>query len=251
MARLRAWFVHLYTASGILFALLATLEICEAAPDARLVLIYLTVAVLIDATDGPLARRFHVKTVLPHIQGRTIDDIVDYLTFTFIPMLLVARMEWVPAPVLLFVGPALMTSLLGFANTGAKDETGGFFLGFPSYWNIVAFYLGIAAAHGWRLFNGIVVLLLAALTVAPVGFIYPNLAPRRWKAAIIGGAFVWLALVAAMFPRYPRPAPWLVALSLAYPLFYTAVSLFEFRIARGKRRPPPEGQTTTEDSWTG
>ncbi len=234
MARLRAWLVHIYTASGIIFALLATLEVCAPSPDARRVFVYLTIAVLIDATDGPLARRFHVKTVLPHIQGRTIDDIVDYLTFTFIPLLLVARMEWVPQPVLLFVAPALIASLLGFANSGAKDESGGFFLGFPSYWNVIAFYLGIAAAHGQHALNGVVVLLLAVLTVMPVGFIYPNLAPRRWKAIIIVGAFVWLALIAAMFRSYPRPPLFLVGLSLVYPLFYTAVSIFEFRIARGK-----------------
>ncbi|HYK02812.1 MAG TPA: phosphatidylcholine synthase [Thermoanaerobaculia bacterium] len=225
----KAWFVHLYTASGVLFALLATLELCDAQPDARMVFIWLTIAVLIDATDGPLARRFEVKKVLPQISGRTIDDIVDFLTFTFIPMLLVARLEWVPRPILLFVAPALIASLLGFANAGAKDESGGFFLGFPSYWNIVAFYLGIAASHSLHWLNGIVLLALAVLTVLPVGFIYPNLAPRRWKAAIMIGALVWLALIAAMLPRYPRPAPWLVWLSLIYPVFYTVVSAVEYR----------------------
>lgn len=227
--RLAAWLVHLYTASGIVFALLATLEICAPQPDARRAFIWLTIAVLIDATDGPLARRFHVKSVLPHISGRTIDDIVDFLTFTFIPMLLVARLAWVPQPILLFVVPPLMASLLGFANTGAKDEGGGFFLGFPSYWNIVAFYLGIAAASGLHVLNGIILLALAVLTVMPVGFIYPNLAPRRWKAPILIGALLWLALIAAMFPSYPNPPMWLVAASLIYPLFYTVVSLIEYR----------------------
>lgn len=227
--RAAAWLVHLYTASGIIFALLATLEICEPQPDARMVFIWLTIAVLVDATDGPLARRVQVKKVLPQISGRTIDDIVDFLTFTFIPMLLVARLEWVPQPVLLFVVPPLMASLLGFANTGAKDESGGFFLGFPSYWNIVAFYLGIAAAHGLQWLNAIVLLALAVLTVMPVGFIYPNLAPRRWKLAIMLGALVWLGLIAAMFPRYPNPPMALVAASLLYPVFYTAVSVFEYR----------------------
>jgi phosphatidylcholine synthase len=224
MSRAAAWFVHLYTASGIVFALLATLELCDARPDPRMVFIWLTIAVLIDATDGPLARRVQVKKVLPHMQGRTIDDIVDYLTFTFIPMLLIVRMEWVPQPALLYVAPALMTSLLGFANTGAKDEEAGFFLGFPSYWNIVAFYLGIAAAHGLQWLNAIVVLVLAALTVAPVAFIYPNLAPRRWKAAIMIGALVWLGMIAAMLPRYPHPPMWMVWASLIYPVFYTVVS---------------------------
>jgi phosphatidylcholine synthase len=225
----KAWFVHLYTASGIVFALLATLELCDARPDPRMVFIWLTIAVLIDATDGPLARRFEVKKVLPHISGRTIDDIVDYLTFTFIPVLLIARLEWVPYPTLLFVAPALMASLLGFANSGAKDESGGFFLGFPSYWNIVAFYLGIAAAHSLHWLNAIVLLALAMLTVLPVGFIYPNLAPRRWKAAIMVGALAWLALIAAMLPRYPHPPFWMVWLSLLYPVFYTVVSAVEYR----------------------
>lgn len=227
---LAAWCVHLYTASGIVFALLATLELCKPTPDVRMVFVWLTVAVLVDATDGPLARAFEVKKALPHISGRTIDDIVDYATFTFIPMLLIARMGWVPSPILLFVAPALMTSLLGFSNSGAKDEAGGFFLGFPSYWNIVAFYLGISAAHGLLVLNGIIVLALALLTVLPVGFIYPNLAPRRWKLPIMLGAVVWALLVVAMMVLgYPTPPGWLVALSLVYPLFYTAVSLIEYR----------------------
>lgn len=227
--RIPAWLVHLYTASGIVFALLATLEICKGTPDARRVFVWLTIAVLIDATDGPLARRFDVKTVLPHISGRTIDDIVDFLTFTFIPILLIARLEWVPQPVLLFAVPPLIASLLGFANAGAKDESGGFFLGFPSYWNIVAFYLGIAAAAGLHWLNAASLLGLSVLTVMPVGFIYPNLAPRRWKAPIMIGALVWLVLLAAMFPSYPRPPLWLLLLSLVYPVFYTAVSAVEYR----------------------
>ncbi|HVS33344.1 MAG TPA: phosphatidylcholine synthase [Thermoanaerobaculia bacterium] len=222
MSRVRAWLVHLYTASGVVFALLATIE-----SDVKRVFVWLTIAVLIDATDGPLARRFDVKRVLPHISGRSIDDIVDYLTFTFVPLLLVVRMEWVPS--IWFVVPALMASLLGFANSGAKDESGGFFLGFPSYWNIAAFYFGIIAARGGEMINAILILALAVLTVMPVGFIYPNLAPRRWKALILGGAVVWLAMLMAMLPRYPDPPLWLVALSLVYPLFYTVVSFVEYR----------------------
>ena len=92
--RALAWGVHLYTASGVAFALLATLELCRQSPDPRQVFIWLGIAVLIDATDGPLARRFEVKKVLPQIDGRKIDDIVDYLTFTFIPIVLIARMGW-------------------------------------------------------------------------------------------------------------------------------------------------------------
>src|ERR671911_730004 len=141
--RIAAALVHVYTASGVLLALAATIEICSAAPDPRLVFLLLAAAVLVDATDGPLARRAEVKRWLPSIQGRTIDDIVDYLTYTFVPLLLVWRMGWVPEPAWVWILPALVASLFGFANTGIKDEAGGFFLGFPSYWNVVAFYAGL------------------------------------------------------------------------------------------------------------
>jgi phosphatidylcholine synthase len=68
-------------------------------------------------------------------------------------------------------------------------------------------------------------LALAALTVAPVRFLYPNLAPRPWKLPLLAGAVVWLAMLLAMLRMaYPRVPGWLVLLSLAYPAFYTALS---------------------------
>ncbi len=227
--RAAAWGVHLYTASGLIFALLAAIEICAPHPDVRMAFVWLMVAVLIDATDGPLARRFDVKRVVPQIDGRKIDDIVDYLTFTFLPLLLIARMDWVPEPAVLWLAPAMIASVLGFANVAAKDESGGFFLGFPSYWNIVAFYAGIIAHHFGVWPNVVLLLVLAALTVAPIGFIYPNLAPPRWKTLILGGAFLWLVIVIAMLRDYPSPPMWLVVVSLIYPAFYTIVSIYEFR----------------------
>jgi phosphatidylcholine synthase len=227
-ARLRAWAVHLYTASGLLFALLAAIELCVPQPDPRRVFLWLFIAVVVDATDGPFARRFQVKTVLPHIDGRKIDDIVDFLTFTFLPLLLIARMGWVPQPVLLYVVPPMIASVFGFANTGAKDEAGGFFLGFPSYWNIVAIYAGIAAQAGWITANGIALLVLAVVTVTPVGFIYPNLAPAKWKVAIMGGAVVWALLIVVMIVRFPEPPLWVTLLSIVYPVFYTIVSVREY-----------------------
>lgn len=237
LKRAAGYAVHLYTASGIIFALLATLEICSAEPNARLVFIWLAIAVLVDATDGPLARAVDIKRSAPAINGRTIDDIVDFLTFTFIPMLLIARMKWVPEPVLLFVVPPLIASLLGFANVSAKIEEHGFFLGFPSYWNIVAFYFGLTTPRFGVWPNGIALLVLAILTVLPVGFIYPNLAPKRWKPLIMIGALVWLAILAWMIVIYPAVPAWLTMASLVYPLIYTGVSLYEFnrfRIARAK-----------------
>jgi phosphatidylcholine synthase len=227
-ARIRAAAVHLYTASGVLLAFLATAELCSAEPDPRTVYILLALAVLVDATDGPLARRWEVKRWLPTVEGRTIDDIVDYLTYTFVPLLLVWRMEWVPAPALAWIAPALVASLFGFANTGIKDEVGGFFLGFPSYWNVVAFYAGLLDRLYGPALNAASLLVLAVATLLPLRFLYPNLTPRPWRAPVIVGALVWLGAMLAMLPDYPRVPAWAVWLSLLYPACYVGLS---FRLA--------------------
>lgn len=230
-ARYRAYAVHLLTAAGVVPLLLAAIEIAREEPRPVRVFTWLIIAVLIDAIDGPLARLAHVKRFAPAIDGRKIDDIVDYLGFSFLPLLLVWRMGWVPGdPALswLWIAPALVASLFGFAHTAAKDESGGFFRGFPSYWNIAAFYFGLSAAAmpvagPW--INAAVLLGFAGLTVAPVWFVYPNLAPAPWRWPVLTGALAWLALLAAMLPFYPNRVPgWLTLLSLAYPVFYIFVS---------------------------
>ncbi|HET6231813.1 MAG TPA: hypothetical protein VFE05_17185 [Longimicrobiaceae bacterium] len=234
--RALAYGVHAYTASGIVFAFLAAMEMCGPRPDPRRVFLWLLVAVAVDASDGPLARAFDVKLRADRVDGRTIDDIVDYFTFTFLPLLLVWRMGWVPAPGLLFIGPALVASLFGFANTGAKDEGGGFFLGFPSYWNVVAFYAGVFFDVLGPWVNAAVILALALLTVLPVRFIYPNLVPRPWRTPVLAGAAVWAVMLVAMVPRYPHPPAWLTLVSTIYPVFYLALSFYLDAKGRRARR---------------
>jgi phosphatidylcholine synthase len=222
--RAGAYAVHVFTASGVVFAFLAAAETCAPDPRPRAVFLYLLIQVLIDAADGPLARALHVKTRAARIDGRTIDDIVDYLTYTFVPLLLVWRMGWVPDPAGPWVALAMVASLFGFANTRAKDEGGGFFLGFPSYWNIVAFYAGLwhAMAGPWP--NAAVIVVLAVLTVLPVRFVYPNLAPRPWKWPNIAGGLAWTVMLLWMLARYPDVPVWLMWVSLIYPAFYLALS---------------------------
>ena len=230
--RVRGYAVHFYTACGVGAAFLAAAEICAPAPDPRRCFILLFVAVLIDATDGVLARRWHVKIWAAAIDGRTIDDIVDYLTFTFLPLLLMWRMEWLPQPGALWAIPALIASLFGFANRNAKDETAGYFLGFPSYWNVVAFYAGLFGGKEVALITGLITLALALLTVLPVRLIYPNLAPPPWRLAVLLGALLWSAALVALLVNYPDGPRWLTLLSLTYPAFYTILSFAVYRNRR-------------------
>lgn len=231
--RLRAYGVHLLTASGIAFMFLAAAELTRAEPRAWLVFAWFLGATLVDAIDGPLARGWQVKTYAASIDGRTIDDLVDYIGFTFLPLLLIWRMGWVPGGNAMWAGvwvvPPMVASLLGFAHTHAKAEEEGFFRGFPSYWNIVALYAGLLAsllgpAGLWL--NGLLLLSLAVLTVLPVWLIYPNLCPRPWKPLILYGSYAWTLLLVAMLPWFPHEVPgWLVLVSLIYPAIYLLLSL--------------------------
>lgn len=239
IAVVRAYAVHLFTASGVACAFLATAETCRDEPRPVWVFGWLALAVVIDSLDGPLARAANVKAHARRIDGRTIDDIVDYLTFTFVPLLLVWRMDWLPEPGGLWVSIAMMASLLGFANVGAKEDDAGFFLGFPSYWNVFAFYAGIWATLWGRVPGLVLLLFLAALTIAPVRFVYPNRTRKPWRVPLTIGALLWLACSFAILREYPRPPAWLHAISLVYPAFYIGLSIVldraDRRLARASR----------------
>jgi len=225
--KIRAYGVHAFTASGIVFAFLAVAELFAPSPDPRWVFGWLAIAGAIDAADGPLARLWDVKTHAGRIGGDSIDDIVDYLTFTFIPLLLVWRMDWLPDPATLWVVLAMGASLFGFANTRAKQKDAGFFLGFPSYWNVVAYYVGILVVQfggAGAIISAAAVVGFTVLTVLPVRFIYPNQVASPWRLPIIVGGIGWVALLLALLPMYPAvPLGWLV-LSLIYPAFYFGLS---------------------------
>ncbi len=226
-----AYGVHLYTASGAVVGLLMVASILDR--EYRLAFLWMLLAVAIDMTDGFLARRFRVKQVVPHIDGRTLDDLVDYLNYTFLPVLMIWRAEWLPEPRWLWCGIMLMTSLFGFAHSGAKEESRGFFRGFPSYWNIVAFYVWICFRHfGAGVVLG-VVLVLSLLTVLPVRFVYPN-RPPCWRVFFLGGALVWMALVLSMLLRQPSdPLDWAVWVSFVYPVLYVILSVYlDWKIPR-------------------
>ncbi len=136
-----AWIAHLYTALGAVLALSATLAIFNG--DFRSAFLALIAATFVDATDGWLARAVRVKERLPDFDGGRLDDIVDYLTYVFVPVLIVWRVGLLPDGWTLMVGGVvLVASAYGFGQSDAKVVTDDyFFTGFPSYWNIVALYL--------------------------------------------------------------------------------------------------------------
>lgn len=221
--RMSAFGVHLFTACGIAISAWMLERIMR--NDYRTVFLLMAVAVLIDAVDGTLARRFRVKTVCPQIDGRTLDDIVDYLNYTFIPLILLCHSRWLPEPLWIWIPIPMICSLFGFAHTGAKEEAAGFFRGFPSYWNIVVFYVAVWLHRCGPWFVLGLVLALSLLTVLPVRFVYPN-RPPRWSPLFLGGAAIWLVCLLVMIYRYPLVSEPLLLISLVYPVLYVVLSVY-------------------------
>lgn len=224
-----AWLAHVYTASGAVLAFLAAADIFE--HDYRTAFFWLYLQVVVDCTDGVLARRLRVKERLPWFNGAKLDDIVDYLCYVFIPALFVWRALLVPdrwsIPV---VAAMLLSSAYGFNREDAKT-TDNFFLGFPSYWNIVVFYLFVAR---WPSeVNAAILLALAPLVFVPVRYLYPSRG-SAFQALTVGLGLVWGVLMLVMLwqlPAVPRP---LFFASLLFPAYYMAVSLWlEVRRRRG------------------
>lgn len=220
--QVRAFAVHLYTASS---GVLAFLIVLSAFQRNIVQALWLGLAaVIIDGTDGWLARRFHVKEVLPWFDGRRLDDIVDYLIYVFTPMLLLWSNHNLPAGSigLILAALPLLASGYQFCRVDAKTED-YFFLGFPSYWNIVAFYIIIfnlppAAVTTILLFCFIMVFI-------PIRYLYPSrtIEFRRLTLMLTG---LWLLDYAVILLRLPHPDAILLYFLLFYMLYYVALSLY-------------------------
>ena len=217
-----AWAVHLYTALGSVCGFGAVLATVKG--DYRRAFAWLVVATIIDATDGVLARAANVKERLPGFDGARLDDIVDYLTYAFAPVVLLWTTGHLPAgaPGWAVAALPLLASSYQFCRVDAKTSD-HFFLGFPSYWNVVAFYaivLDLAPAT-----LAVIVVVCAVLVFVPVRYIYPS------RMTVLRGftlAFtaVWAVTYGVLLVQAPSPNPWVVALSLSYLAYYVALSVF-------------------------
>jgi phosphatidylcholine synthase len=189
----------------------------------RLALASMFAATLVDATDGMLARRFRVKEILPDVDGGRIDDIVDYITFVFLPMLLLEASGGLYASVALpVIAIVLLSSMYGFVAPDAKSSD-HFFTGFPSYWNVAVFYLyAIGAAP---VTSAIVLTVLSVLVFVPICYLYPSRQPFLRPLTISLG-ILWGLVLMVVLARMPEPSRGLLYLSLAYPIYYFALSLY-------------------------
>lgn len=216
-----AWIAHLYTASGAVLAFLAATDIFE--HDYRTAFFWLYLQVVVDATDGVLARRLGVRERLPWFNGAKLDDIVDYLCYVFVPALFVWRALLVPDRwSIVVVAAMLLSSAYGFNREDAKTDD-HFFLGFPSYWNIAVFYLFVAR---WPPeVNAAILLALAVLVCVPIRYLYPSRGGAFQRTTVVLGS-AWGALMLLMLWQLPAVSRPVFFVSLVFPAYYVLVSLW-------------------------
>jgi phosphatidylcholine synthase len=234
LRRTLAWMVHFYTATGLLAAAGIAVLLTGPAPEPsqyRWAFILMFVATIIDATDGTLARKVDVKRVVPEFDGRRLDDLIDFLTYTCLPLLLIWRADLVPANLSGLLLVPLIASAYGFCQVSIKTND-GFFLGFPSYWNLVAFYLYLLCLPQWL--NLSLILFLAVMTFVPTKYMYPTFPGRLNRIALQLGivwsiALIWI-LAKLSGDYYPAETPasksvhGVVLISLIYPAYYMIFS---------------------------
>ena len=216
-----AWLVHFYTASGAVLAFVASVSAVEG--RFREAILALVAATVVAATDGLLARRAGIPGSTPDFDGARLDDIVDYLTFVFVPMLILYRAGNLPDGWGLWVVAAvLLSSGYGFASLDAKTSD-YFFTGFPSYWNIVALYLHAAGTPD--VFNGVLLLVLVVMVFVRIGYVYPSRTPvLRGLTNILGG--IWALMMLAVVWWLPAVPSGLLIGSLFFPVYYTVLSFW-------------------------
>jgi phosphatidylcholine synthase len=183
---------------------------------------WMAYTIAVDAIDGTLARAVGVKQVLPWFDGTRLDDVVDYFTYVVVPGLFLLHLHLLAAsvavPVVVLV---LMASAYGFCRTDAKTAD-HYFTGFPSYWNIVAFYV---YTLGWSpAANATLVTALAIGVFVPIRYVYPS-RTTVLRPLTLGLGLAWGVVVLWILGHLEPTPRRLVVASLAYPVYYAALSL--------------------------
>jgi len=184
--RFAAMSVHLLTATGAVFAMLAMLAAVEGKWD--LMFLWLVVAFFVDGIDGPLARHYHVKQNAPEFDGVLLDLIIDYLTYVFIPAfalfssgLMAGWTGWFAIIIITFA------SAMYFADTRMKTKDNSF-SGFPGCWNMVVLVIFALEPNFWV--SLALVSVLAAAMFLPLKFVHP-VRTERWRGLTLPVAIAW------------------------------------------------------------
>ncbi|PIE16632.1 MAG: phosphatidylcholine synthase [Rhodobacterales bacterium] len=219
--QLRAFSVHMFTATGAVLAMLAMLAAVDEKWD--MMFLWLVIAFFVDGLDGPLARRYDVKTNAPQIDGVQLDLIIDYLTYVFIPAFALFKSGLLPGWTGWFVIITVtFASALYFSNTRMKTRDNSFW-GFPGCWNMMAVVMFALSPNFWVILGLTVVLSVGMF--APIKFVHP-VRTERWRSFTLPTALAWTFFAgwAAWVDFHPQSwAHWGLIISSVYLLSAGAI----------------------------
>jgi phosphatidylcholine synthase len=213
-----AFLVHVFTASGVALGFAAML----AAVAERWTLMFwlLGIALLIDGIDGSIARRFRVAEVLPRWSGDTLDLVVDFVTYVFVPAYAIVAGGLLPQVLALPAGIVIVvTGALYFAD-GEMKTSDNYFRGFPTLWNAVAFYLFVLRPSPWIAAGAIAV--LAVLTFMPFKFVHPFRVVRL-RVLTLAALALWCVLCTYALLTELAPGPWTATGLLVIGVYFVAL----------------------------
>ena len=210
--------VHVFTATGAALGLLALIAAVDR--NWTLMFCWLGVALFVDGIDGTFARALRVSERLPRWSGDTLDFVVDFTTYVFVPAYALVAGGLLPDALALPAGVLIVvTSAIYFADGDMKMDD-NCFRGFPALWNAAAFYLFLVRPNPWV--TAAIVVVLAVLTFVPVPFVHP-LRVRRFRVLSIVLLVAWAALGAFALVRDLAPGPWVTAALCAIALYFCAI----------------------------
>lgn len=240
LRRVSGWLIHLFTASAAIAGLFSLYAMYEGRFIIAFWLMGLTI--FIDSIDGTLARRVGVKKVVPTIDGTLLDNIVDYLNYVITPAFFILVSDLLIGPWKL-VGATMivLSSAYQFTQADAKTED-HFFKGFPSYWNLVVFYLFLAETG--PLFNFIVILTLAILIFIPIKYLYLTridyvTQSKPLKVLLILATILYGISSFMLLLEYPKKNICYIVITWSFVVLYIIVSLYRTFI-------PMKKSSTTE-----
>lgn len=212
-----AYGVHIFTAIGAVLGLWAILLTFQG--YFKYALWVLFAAVIIDSVDGTMARAVKINRYAPAINGALMDNIIDFVTWTVAPLVWFYVVSSTPVWPLLICA---LASIFGFTNVEAKSDD-NFFTGFPSYWNIVVFYLYLLSLPvTW---STIILLIFAISTIIPVRFVYPSKTVHYRKLTIFTG-FIFFIQFIGLIILFKESPSWLIYSSFLFPVYYFALSFY-------------------------
>jgi phosphatidylcholine synthase len=216
--RALAFSVHLLTACGAALALLALIAAARA--DWAAMFVALGLALIVDAIDGPIARRLKVSQTLPRWSGATLDLVVDFVTYVFVPAYAIAASGLLPPALAVPAGAAIAISgALYFADRDMKTDD-NYFRGFPGVWNLMAFYLVLLQPAPW--IAGAAVALFVALTFLPLRFVHPFRV--AWLRPLsIGLLVLWAVFAVIAVGDELKPELWVTAALCAIGVYFLAI----------------------------